>query len=289
MNSLAHIREQFIQGLSSQYSPKEIDIIFYALAETYLHKDKTMLKLGLHELMEESELKTLLFQSALFQLMEGKPYQYVIGSTQFYGCDILVNPDVLIPRPETEELIDWVIKDNENNNEISIIDLCSGSGCIGIALVKNLPDSKVSGLELNEKAIELAKKNAEINQVKVDFFQANLLKQEELSFNTQFDVIISNPPYIQEFEKETMEDRVLKYEPSEALFVPGDDPLVFYQKIIDFACKNLKSTGKVYVEINQELGEETRELFLSYFSLVELKQDLSGNYRMIKAEKAYSY
>ncbi len=283
MNSLGQIREQFVQGLSSQYSPKEIDIIFYALAETYLHKDKSMLKLGLHELLEESELKSLLFQNALFQLMEGKPYQYVTGSVRFYGCDILVTPDVLIPRPETEELTDWIVKDT-GNEKVKIMDLCSGSACIGIALAKNLPNSVVSGLELNEKAIELAKKNADINQVQIDFFQADLLNPEKLIFESPFDILVSNPPYIREFEKAAVEDRVLKYEPSEALFVPDENPLIFYREIIEFARKNLKSTGKVYVEINQELGEKTKDLFLTCFDMVELKQDLSGNFRMIKAE-----
>jgi release factor glutamine methyltransferase len=285
MKSLAQIREEFIKGLSSQYSPKEIDIIFYALAENYLHKDKSVLKLGVNELMEDSESKPLLFQNALFHLMSGMPYQYVLGFTEFYGCKILVNPEVLIPRPETEELVEWIIKDYQNKNEeLTVIDLCSGSGCIAIALAKKLFRSVVSGIELNKNAVELARKNAEINQAEVKFIQADVVRPNEIIIETKPDIIVSNPPYIREFEKESVEDRVLKYEPSEALFVPDEEPLVFYEKIIDFARKNLEPSGKVYVEINQELGKETKELFLEYFNFVELKQDLSGNFRMIKAK-----
>lgn len=289
MKSLAEIRNEFIKNLSSQYTLKEIDIIFYALAETYLHKDKITLKLGLDEMQEDSQIKPILFQTALFHLISGMPYQYVVGYTEFFGCKISVNPHVLIPRPETEELVSWICNDFENKNEeLNIIDLCSGSGCIAIALAKNLK-AKVSALEIDEKAINLAKKNAESNQVQVDFIQSDLLNTGHLIKNTEkYDIIVSNPPYIREYEKEGMESRVVNYEPSKALFVPDDDPLVFYRSIIDFSLKNMKPQGRVYVEINQDLGEKTRQLFLEYFNYVELKQDISGNFRMIKAKEIAS-
>lgn len=289
MKSLAEIRNEFIKNLSSQYTLKEIDIIFYALAETYLHKDKITLKLGLDEMQEDSQIKSTLFQTALFHLISGMPYQYVVGYTEFYGCKISVNSHVLIPRPETEELVSWICNDFENKNEeLNIIDLCSGSGCIAIALAKNLK-AKVSALEIDEKAINLAKKNAESNQVQVDFIQADLLNTGHLIKNTEkYDIIVSNPPYIREYEKEGMESRVVNYEPSKALFVPDNDPFVFYRSIIDFSLKNMKPQGRVYVEINQDLGEKTRQLFLEYFNYVELKQDISGNFRMIKAKEIAS-
>lgn len=289
MKSLAEIRNEFIKNLSSQYTLKEIDIIFYALAETYLHKDKITLKLGLDEMQEDSQIKPILFQTALFHLISGMPYQYVVGYTEFFGCKISVNPHVLIPRPETEELVSWICNDFENKNEeLNIIDLCSGSGCIAIALAKNLK-AKVSALEIDEKAINLAKKNAESNQVQVDFLQADLLNTGHLIKNTEkYDIIVSNPPYIREYEKEDMESRVVNHEPSKALFVTDDDPLVFYMSIIDFSLKNMKPQGRVYVEINQDLGEKTRQLFLEYFNYVELKQDISGNFRMIKAKEIAS-
>ncbi|MDR1876261.1 MAG: peptide chain release factor N(5)-glutamine methyltransferase [Flavobacteriaceae bacterium] len=286
MKSLAQIREEFIKALSSRYSSKEIDIIFYTLAESYLHKDRTVLKLGVNELLETSEIKSLLFQNALFHLMNGMPYQYVVGNTEFYGCKIMVNPSVLIPRPETEELVDWVVKEHQNRGEeIRIMDLCSGSGCIAIALAKKLPCAIVSGVELKEDAIELAEKNAEVNHVKIKFIRADLTEPNRINIGAKLDIIISNPPYIREFEKASMEDNVLKYEPAEALFVPDAEPLLFYGKIIEFAHKNLKPSGEVYVEINQELERETKELFLEHFNFVELKQDLSGNFRMIKAKE----
>ncbi|MDR2122901.1 MAG: peptide chain release factor N(5)-glutamine methyltransferase [Flavobacteriaceae bacterium] len=285
MKSLAQIREDFIRELSSQYSSKEIDIIFYTLAESYLHKDRFILRTELHELSEDSDIKLLLFQSALFQLISGVPYQYVVGSTEFYGCKISVAPEVLIPRPETEELVDWIVKDLQNKNEkITIMDICSGSGCIAIALAKNLPQATLFGLELSKKALELSRKNADINRVNVHFIQDDLLNPKYLNTESKLDILVSNPPYIGESEKEFMEERVWKHEPSEALFVPDENPLLFYKKIIDFAHINLKSSGKVYVEINQEFGEKTKELFQEHFNLVELRQDLSGNFRMIKAD-----
>lgn len=290
MKSLAEIRNEYIKNLSSHYSPREIDIIFYALAETYLHKDKITLKLGLDEKQEDSQIKPILFQTALFHLISGIPYQYVIGYTEFFGCKILVNPNVLIPRPETEELIAWIYNDFKNKNEeVNIMDLCSGSGCIAIALAKNLK-SEVSALEIDEKAMELAKKNAENNLVSINFIQADLLNttNHKIKDNEKYDIIVSNPPYIREYEKEAMDSRVVDHEPKKALFVPDNDPFIFYRSIIHFSQKNLTAHGSVYVEINQDLGEKTRRLFLDYFNYVELKQDLSGNFRMIKAKEILS-
>jgi len=285
MKSLQQIRESYQQSLSDRYTEREIDTIFYDLAETFLHRNKAILKLGLHELQDEQDIKSLLFEFALFQLVQGMPYQYVLGSTTFYGCKILVEPNVLIPRPETEELVEWVLQDiDDKSQEINIIDLCSGSGCIAVALAKNLPNAQVTGLEISEEAIKTARANAELNQVKIDFVHADLLDFQG-DFDQKFDIIVSNPPYIQEFEKSKIEEIVLNFEPQNALFVPDEYPLIFYQKIIDFSKKYLKDSGKIYVEINQNLGKETQELFSRYFKNTVLKKDLSGNERMIKAEK----
>ncbi|MDR3272581.1 MAG: peptide chain release factor N(5)-glutamine methyltransferase [Flavobacteriaceae bacterium] len=285
MKSLLQIRKRYQQSLSGRYTEREIDTIFYALAETFLHQNKTMLKLGLHELREEQDIKSLLFESGLFRLVQGMPYQYVLGNTEFFGCKILVNPNVLIPRPETEELVEWILQNIENKNqEINIIDLCSGSGCIAVALAKNLPNAQITGLEINEKAIATALTNAEINQVKINFIQDDLLNLQH-DFDQKFDIIVSNPPYIQEFEKADMNENVLHFEPQEALFVPNDNPLIFYQKIIDFSQKYLKKSEKIYAEINQKLGKETMELFSHYFKNTMLKKDISGNERIIKAEE----
>lgn len=287
MKSLSEIRQQYIKQLSEQYSPQEIDIIFYALAENYLHINKSILKLSLNELKDENDLKYILFLNALFQLKEGIPYQYVLGSTIFFGCEILVNKNVLIPRPETEELVEWILKDiNNKNQKLQIIDLCSGSGCISIALAKNLPKSQIDGIDVSEKALELSQKNSVFNKVSVNYIQTNLLDYEKINTNKKYDIIVSNPPYIKKSEKRDMDERVYKFEPNEALFVTDENPLIFYKEIIKFSMMNLNEKGKIYIEINQNLSEETQELFLKYFTFVELKKDLSGNYRMIKAEAA---
>lgn len=287
MKSLSEIRQQYIKQLSEQYSPQEIDIIFYALAENYLHINKSILKLSLNELKDENDLKYILFLNALFQLKEGIPYQYVLGSTIFFGCEILVNKNVLIPRPETEELVEWILKDiNNKNQKLQIIDLCSGSGCISIALAKNLPKSQIDGIDVSEKALELSQKNSVLNKVSVNYIQTNLLDSEKINTNKKYDIIVSNPPYIKKSEKRDMDERVYKFEPNEALFVTDENPLIFYKEIIKFSMMNLNEKGKIYIEINQNLSEETQELFLKYFTFVELKKDLSSNYRMIKAEAA---
>ncbi|PQL91756.1 peptide chain release factor N(5)-glutamine methyltransferase [Apibacter adventoris] len=287
MKSLSEIRQQYIKQLSEQYSLQEIDIIFYALAENYLHINKSILKLSLNELKDENDLKYILFLNALFQLKEGIPYQYVLGSTIFFGCEILVNKNVLIPRPETEELVEWILKDiNNKNQKLQIIDLCSGSGCISIALAKNLPKSQIDGIDVSEKALELSQKNSVLNKVSVNYIQTNLLDSEKINTNKKYDIIVSNPPYIKKSEKRDMDERVYKFEPNEALFVTDENPLIFYKEIIKFSMMNLNEKGKIYIEINQNLSEETQELFLKYFTFVELKKDLSGNYRMIKAEAA---
>ncbi|PQL94593.1 peptide chain release factor N(5)-glutamine methyltransferase [Apibacter adventoris] len=287
MKSLSEIRQQYIKQLSEQYSPQEIDIIFYALAENYLHINKSILKLSLNELKDENDLKYILFLNALFQLKEGIPYQYVLGSTIFFGCEILVNKNVLIPRPETEELVEWILKDiNNKNQKLQIMDLCSGSGCISIALAKNLPKSQIDGIDVSEKALELSQKNSVLNKVSVNYIQTNLLDSEKINTNKKYDIIVSNPPYIKKSEKRDMDERVYKFEPNEALFVTDENPLIFYKEIIKFSMMNLNEKGKIYIEINQNLSEETQELFLKYFTFVELKKDLSGNYRMIKAEAA---
>lgn len=287
MKSLSEIRQQYIKQLSEQYSLQEIDIIFYALAENYLHINKSILKLSLNELKDENDLKYILFLNALFQLKEGIPYQYVLGSTIFFGCEILVNKNVLIPRPETEELVEWILKDiNNKNQKLQIMDLCSGSGCISIALAKNLPKSQIDGIDVSEKALELSQKNSVLNKVSVNYIQTNLLDSEKINTNKKYDIIVSNPPYIKKSEKRDMDERVYKFEPNEALFVTDENPLIFYKEIIKFSMMNLNEKGKIYIEINQNLSEETQELFLKYFTFVELKKDLSGNYRMIKAEAA---
>lgn len=286
MKALDEFYKKYQSQLSSLYSEKEIEIIFFTLAELYLHKDKTILKLGLHELNEETYQKSLLFENSLYLLTTGMPYQYVTGIAYFYGEEFIVNKHILIPRPETEELIEWILADCKKRGNLQIIDLCTGSGCIPIILKKHLPQAKISAIDYNDDVLEVARKNAKIHRKEIDFSRMDLLADFEINIPKKFDVIVSNPPYIKESEKKEMNASVVDFEPQKALFVSDSNPLIFYERIILFAEKYLAPDGKIYVEINQNLGYETQELFQKHFKNVELRKDISENFRMIKASNS---
>lgn len=278
---LIELKNLFQKELIEIYSESEIDSIFFWIAEKNLEKPASMLKLALHEEWTEFEENKNRFLFQLMQLKDHKPFQYVLGETEFYGLKFFVNENVLIPRPETEELVEWILSDNPNFDG-KIIDIGTGSGCIPITLKKHLHSAKISALDFSEKAIETAKNNAGFHQTEIEFIHADFLKMDFADL-TKFDIIVSNPPYIAEFERNSMDKNVLEFEPDFALFVPDDDALIFYERIIEFAENNLNPNGKIYVEINQNLAKETEELFQKNFKFVELKRDISGNFRMIKA------
>jgi release factor glutamine methyltransferase len=223
----------------------------------------------------------------LEQLKKEIPIQYILGVTHFYGLEFEVNSAVLIPRPETEELVDWIVQKSKIKNQkskIKILDIGTGSGCIAIALAKNLPNAQVFALDVSEKALATAKKNAEKNQVQLSFIHQSILETEDLA--QEFDIIVSNPPYVRELEKHEIKNNVLDNEPHLALFVEDNDALIFYRKIAQLAQKNLKSEGQLYFEINQYLGKETLNLLLEMgFKNCELRQDIYGNDRMIQCSK----
>ena len=217
------------------------------------------------------------------RLENNEPIQYVLGKTEFYGLVFKVNSSVLIPRPETEELVEWILLEAKQANS-HLLDIGTGSGCIAIALAKHLHNSRVDAWDISEKALEVAFHNATTNDVSVNFSKVDVLKP--INVNKCFDVIVSNPPYIAVSEKEKMESNVLDFEPYEALFVPNREPLVFYDRIADIAKDLLNNNGLLYFEINQSKGEEIVELLQSKgFADVELKKDISGNYRMVRAAK----
>jgi len=219
------------------------------------------------------------------RLKNHEPLQYVLGETEFFGLTMKVDSRVLIPRPETEELVEWIIKDWENR-PCSIVDICTGSGCIAIALAKNLPDASLAACDISEDALTLACENSRLNKTNIRFFCADALSEQWIDPLDTPDVIVSNPPYVLESEKSSMQPNVLDYEPSIALFVPDTDPLLFYEAIAKKALASLKHEGALYVEINREKGQETVELFRKLgFGFVELRTDLFGNARMIKAVK----
>jgi release factor glutamine methyltransferase len=213
-----------------------------------------------------------------------EPIQYIFGETEFMGLKLRVNPAVLIPRPETEELVNCVIETGSADSA-NILDIGTGSGCIPLALKKRWPGSNISAIDISEAALETAKNNAALNHLNVHFFIADILNWEKINW-PEFDIIISNPPYVRELEKQAMQRNVLEFEPELALFVSNTDPLIFYRKIAAFAKKQLAKNGKLYLEINEYLGNEMRELLAgSGFKNIELKKDINGKERMISCRK----
>jgi release factor glutamine methyltransferase len=227
----------------------------------------------------------------LQQLLTHRPLQYVLNEAWFYGLKFEVNESVLIPRPETEELVDWTIKEvrskkYEGRSEaLSILDIGTGSGCIPISLKKNLTHAEVSAIDVCSEALHTATINAVNNETEINFQLVDFLDEGKWNELGNYDIIVSNPPYIKTTEANTMSKHVLEFEPYKALFVPDEDALLFYCKIADFALYHLQPNGAVYVEINQQLGKETVELFQQKGFTVELKKDMSGNERMIKASR----
>jgi release factor glutamine methyltransferase len=220
------------------------------------------------------------------RLQKEEPIQYIIGTTEFYGLPFLVDKNTLIPRPETEELVSWVIEEvaklqSNTVSKLSILDIGTGTGCIPISLAKNLPKAKITAVDISSKALEIAKKNAQLNKVTINFIELDILTTKSLP--QEFDVIVSNPPYVRELEKEEIKNNVLKNEPQLALFVADENPLIFYNKIAYLAKQQLSKNGMLFFEINQYLGKETVNMLAKKgFKNIQLKKDLFGNDRMIK-------
>lgn len=233
------------------------------------------------DLTVDEEIASMVMEK-MSELMTFKPVQYVTGIASFYGIELVVDSSVLIPRPETEELVKWVIDENQHREGLEILDIGTGSGCIIIALGKNITGSALSASDISEKVLETAKENAEKNSLHVDFRRVDILHEISLAGGKSFDIIVSNPPYVRNSEKAFMQRNVLDFEPSRALFVPDDDPLLFYSAIARFAGKYLKKDGKLYLEINENLGNEMLALLSNQgFSDIVLRKDMQGKDRMI--------
>lgn len=281
-------RTQFIQELTPIYDAGEAESFFYLILE-----EKNQLKridLALRPELDFSEEEMVVWNSILEQLKKEIPIQYLLGKTSFYGLDFEVNESVLIPRPETEELVGWILsnnriiqKSNPETSGLKILDIGTGSGCIAISLAKNITNSQVYAIDISEKALATAKKNAELNTVNVTFINQNILETEDLK--QQFDIIVSNPPYVRNLEKEEIKKNVLDNEPHLALFVEDNDALIFYRKIAKLAQKNLSENGQLFFEINQYLGKEMIDLLEKMnFKNIELRKDIYGNDRMISCQ-----
>jgi release factor glutamine methyltransferase len=279
----------FQKELSFLYDEKEVDSFFYLILEQFHQKKR--IDLALNPTIEMDALSR--WENVVEELKKQKPIQYILGETEFYGLPFLVNENTLIPRPETEELVDLIIAESlksslgeDELNEVkveSVLDIGTGSGCIAISLAKNLVNTKVYAIDVSEKAIEMAQKNADVNKVEVHFIQKDILETAVLE--QAFDIIVSNPPYVRMLEKSQIKSNVLEYEPHLALFVDDHDALLFYRKIAQLAQKNLKPNGKLYFEINQYLGKETVNLLEELsFKDVRLIKDIYGNDRMISCK-----
>jgi len=279
---IQEFKRHFFSELSILFPETEIQSFFTILIEFKLHLSRIQLALEHNFELDNDDFEFL--QNALLKLKNQIPIQYIVGETAFYGLMFKVDKNVLIPRPETEELVELILQNHKNSNSLKILDVGTGSGCIAISLAKNLPNSEVSAIDISAEAINVAKNNAEFNQVTIDFIPANILTIEKLP--DTFDVIVSNPPYVRELEKAQMQQNVLSNEPHIALFVKDENPLLFYDKIAELAKKHLTENGVLYFEINQYLGLETVELLKSKgFKNIELKKDIYGVDRMVKCER----
>jgi len=277
-------RTYFIQELSPFYDAYEAESFFYLILEDR-HKLR-QIDLALNHDLNFSEIHISTWSVFLDQLKKEVPVQYLLGKTNFYGLDFEVNENVLIPRPETEELVEWIINENANTDKskkLKILDIGTGSGCIAVSLAKNLPNAEVYAIDVSKKALETAKRNAVNNNVEVTFMFQDILELEVLKYN--FDIIVSNPPYVRNLEKEEIKKNVLEYEPHLALFVDDYDALVFYKKIASLAQKNLLENGQLFFEINQYLGKEMTDLLEKMnFENIELRKDIYDNDRMISCK-----
>lgn len=274
------LKDRFLQELTPLYDQNEALALFLFTLDELEHKSRIDLAMDASLLTKQSDK----WMEVLQELKQFKPVQYIFNKAFFYGLSFKVTPDTLIPRSETEELVEWILSSVDPQKPLRILDIGSGTGCIGITLAHHLPLAEVTLMDVSPKALEVAKGNASENKVKVKAVLQDVLALERLS--EQYDIIVSNPPYVRELEKVEIKANVLEYEPHLALFVKDNDPLIFYRHIAGLAHENLQSGGALFYEINQYLGPQTLALFQELdFKDILLRADLLGNDRMIRAYK----
>ena len=282
MKTYPFIEEQ----LRNFYPDSEIKSFCYLILESVCSMDKTSVLR--HKDKQLSLNEHLRIQEIIEDLKKYRPIQYILGETEFYGLKFKVNENVLIPRPETEELVEWIIREEKPQPGYQLLDVGTGSGCIAVALAKHLPEAEVFALDISVEALDVARQNAAMNQAKVHFFQHDILGDEPLASpfsSLSFDCIVSNPPYITLGEQAEMAKNVLDYEPHQALFVPNGNPLLFYERIAAFARQHLKEAGSLYFETSSHYGQAAAKLLEDKnFRQVKLLKDISGNDRIIIAK-----
>lgn len=280
MNVL-ELKSEFKNQLSDRYTSSEVGVIFSVFLEKKMGLNSIQQKIFQDKELSQKEEKE--FMDILSELKKGRPYQQILGEVEFFGLPFFVNENVLIPRPETEELLELSIEkivQRFGNEKINILEIGSGSGVISIVLKKHFPNAEITSIDISEEALQIARKNANFHKVEISFVRENYL---EMLCTDSFDVIISNPPYIGKDEFSEIENSVKNYEPNIALFSPMEDTLIFYRKIAQDVERILKDNGLIFLEINQKLGTETLQLFSNLEAY--LLQDLSQNDRFIYAIK----
>ena len=287
---IKELKIYFIDSVSELYPSEEVQSFFNLLSEKHLGMSRIEIALNSDKSISEATISK--FNSVIQRLKNSEPIQYILGETEFFGLPFKVDENVLIPRPETEELVSWVLESVpplKGARGMSILDIGTGSGCIAISLASKLPNAKVSALDISKGALEVAKQNAKLNKVEVNFMKVDILNSNTWNLvfkDLEFNCIVSNPPYVRELEKELMESNVVKYEPETALFVKDEDPLLFYRKIAQFGKLYLKPNGLLFFEINEYLGELMLELLKEEgYSEIEIKKDIFGKDRMIKCKR----
>ena len=276
----------FSNELADVYPKTEVDTFFFLLIEEKLNLQRVDTVLQPDFIIADNQLLEL--KNILKRLQKEEPIQYILGNTEFFGLPFQVNEHTLIPRPETEELVEWILDEVKQlqiltNHKLKILDIGTGTGCIPITLAKNLKNVEVSAIDVSKKALKIAQQNALLNNVEIHFLEVDILKVNQLP--KQYDIIVSNPPYVRELEKVEIKNNVLQNEPHLALFVDDENPLIFYKKITDLAKQYLTTNGLLFFEINQYLGKETLAMILEKgFQNNILKKDLLGNDRLVKAK-----
>ena len=274
-------KKRFLNQLPAFYDETERLNLFYMIMEFVLNYNKVDVVLnGNDSVLIENQQK---IDEVFNRLQNNEPIQYITQQANFFGYDFKVSPATLIPRPETEELVDWVLTEMKKQPQKNwrVLDIGTGTGCIPITIKKEFPFAKVFAIDISVDALKIAQENAINLKADVTFIQQDILQTEQLDV---YDIIISNPPYVRNLEKAEINENVLQHEPHLALFVDDNDPLIFYRKITQLAQKSLNENGMLFFEINQYLGIEMQEMVSAYFKTIELKKDFIQNDRMMKAD-----